>query len=309
MRSDRSHNLNRARAFTIIELLTVIGIIALLAVLTTLGARRLTAGSRLAAGTNAVTNAVGIARALAIRDSSPTAVVFRVVWDPLKPQIPQRVECVLVRATGEQPPYFNQTNQIIGYKQRYLPVADAPITVLPEGVKVACPIYEYAPGPSSIPEGGVLVTQPELRLLVNCSESAECSRQIAVLFGSRGEFLTRAPEMSDLDSMMFVDWNGNGSLASPPVEIQDSAAGTCADPSANYEKFWWYDHPADENNLLLAPFLVVYDDKAARELKGSNWSSLDNLLNELTGPNGYITLYGDRISFNRFSGLPERKVR
>jgi hypothetical protein len=33
------------------------------------------------------------------------------------------------------------------------------------------------------------------------------------------------------------------------------------------------------------------------------------MLNELTGANGYIALYGDRISFNRFSGLPERKVR
>jgi hypothetical protein len=53
----------------------------------------------------------------------------------------------------------------------------------------------------------------------------------------------------------------------------------------------------------------VYDDKAARELKGTSWGVTQNMLDELTGANGYIALYGDRISFNRFSGLPERKVR
>ena len=48
---------------------------------------------------------------------------------------------------------------------------------------------------------------------------------------------------------------------------------------------------------------------AARELKGTNWSNDTNLINELTGPTGYIAQFGDRITFNRFSGIPERRVR
>ena len=60
---------------------------------------------------------------------------------------------------------------------------------------------------------------------------------------------------------------------------------------------------------MFVPYLNVYDDKAAREVKGLNWNTLANMMTELTGPNGYIAQFGDRITFNRFSGLPERKVR
>jgi prepilin-type N-terminal cleavage/methylation domain-containing protein len=308
----------RAGGFTIIELLVVIGVIGILAVITTLGARRLTASSRLASGTNAVTNALGIARAAAIRDSQPTALVFRPVWDPTKPFIPQRVEMVVVRWTGEQPPFLNGAGDIIGYKQRYRPVAGTPAITLPEGIKVAGPIYQFPPGGSAYPEGSVLVTQAELPQMASCSESATCNRQIAVLFGPRGEFLTRPPDTTLLDAMMFVDWNNDGALATPndpanpnddPLDAQDAREGNCADSSSNYETFWWQDHPNDENNILLVPFLVIYDDKAARELKGTNWSNDTNLINELTGPTGYIAQFGDRITFNRFSGIPERRVR
>ena len=60
---------------------------------------------------------------------------------------------------------------------------------------------------------------------------------------------------------------------------------------------------------MFVPFLSVYDDKAAREIKGTDWGNLNNMINELTGPAGYIAQFGDRITFNRFSGIPERKVR
>lgn len=306
-------------AFTIIELLVVIGVIAILAALTTLGARRLTATSRLAAGTNAVTNALGVARAAAIRDSLPTALVFRPVWDPTKKFIPQRVEMVVVRWTGEQFPFFNAAGStIIGYKQRYRAVAGIPAILLPEGIKVAGPVYQFPPGGDSFAEGRVLVTQAELPQMATCSETPTCSRQIGVLFGPSGEFLTRAEGTTILDAMMFVDWNNDGALSTPddpanpnddPTEVQDATEGDCADNNSNFQKFWWQDHPNDENNLLLVPFLVVYDDKAAREIKSLNWSSENNLIQELTGPSGYIQQFGDRITFNRFSGIPERKVR
>ena len=159
--------------------------IGILAVITTLGARRLTASSRLASGTNAVTNALGIARAAAIRDSQPTALVFRPVWDPTKPFIPQRVEMVVVRSTSERTPFFSGAN-LSGWAERYLPVASLPPILLPEGIKVAGPIYDPPFNFGGIPSEQFFATQAELPLLGNCSESIEFSRCIAVLFGPKG---------------------------------------------------------------------------------------------------------------------------
>ena len=295
----------RARAFTIIELLVVIGIIAILSVLTTLGARRLTAGSRLAAGTNAVTNALGVARAAAIRDSAVTGLVFRPIWNAANPSVPQRVEMVVVRSTGERTFFPGSPG---GVAERFIPVANVPAIQLPEGVKVAGPMYDPPGSFGAIPADQVFATQVELSVAANCGETIEFNRSIAVLFGPQGEFLTRVPNSSiSLDMKCYVDWNRNGSSPTPPADPQDVALGDCA--SGNFERFWLQDHPDDECNLMFVPFLVVYDDKAAREVKGLAWNNDTNVINELTGPNGYILQFGDRITFNRFSGIPERKVQ
>lgn len=295
----------RERAFTIIELLIVIGIIGILATLTTLGARRLTSSSRLAAGTNAVTNALGIARASAIRDSLPTALVFRPVWDPNKPQLPQRVEMVVVRSTGERAFFSGNPG---GSAERFVPVQAVPPVLLPEGIKVAGPMYDPPGSFGALSSEQVFATQAELPVLGNCSESIEFNRTVAVMFGPQGEFLTRPPNSATMiDAKSYVDWNRNGALPNPPADPQDAAQGACA--SGNFEIYWLQDHPADECNLMFVPFLAVYDDKAARELKASSWTNDGNVINELTGPSGYIAQFGDRITFNRFSGIPERKAR
>ena len=104
--------------------------------------------------------------------------------------------------------------------------------------------------------------------------------------------------------MSYADDNNDGvqhSIASP------TGFGSCA--SGNYQLFWLQDNIFDEPNLLFVPFLSVYDDRAARDAKASNWSNITSLVSELTGPSGYISQFGDKITFNRFSGLPERKVR
>ena len=295
-----------SRAFSIVELLVVMAVIGVLALLTTLGARRLTSGSRLAAGTNAVTSALANARAAAIRDSAPTALVFRVTWDPTKPFIPQRTEMVTMRSTGEQVITQNTETSMPVSKVRMRPVADIPAIVLPEGVKVAGPIYNqtFELGADSVPSYKVWSTQGDMVALAACSESLQCSQQIAVLFGADGAFLTRPPRASVDDAVFYADDNNDGvqhSIASP------TGFGSCA--SGNYQLYWLQDNIFDEPNLLFVPFLSVYDDRAARDAKASNWSNITSLVSELTGPSGYISQFGDKITFNRFSGLPERKVR
>ena len=294
------------RAFTIIELLVVIAVIGILALLTTLGARRLTAGSRLASATNAVTSALGNARAAAIKDGVATGVVFIPRWDSTRPQIPQRVEIVTIRTTGERYTFdFSGAGPDVA--ERWLPVEDVPAVVLPEGVKVGGPMYDPPGTFNGVPAEQVYATQVELPLAANCSESIDCSRMVAILFGANGQFLTRPPKSSLGDTKAYVDWNRNGGTAASNVDPQDVALGNCA--SGNFERYWLMDHPDDECNLMFVPFLSVYDDRAAREIKGTNWATTTNLVNELTGPNGYIAQFGDRITFNRFSGIPERKVR
>ncbi|MFZ9880847.1 MAG: pilus assembly FimT family protein [Phycisphaerales bacterium] len=302
----RSTTNTMRRAFTIIELLVVIAVIGVLALLTTLGARRLTSGSRLAAATNAVTSALGNARAAAIKDGVATGVVFIPRWDSTRPQIPQRVEVVTIRTTGER---FAFDTSAAGpdIAERWLPVDDVPAIVLPEGIKVGGPMYDPPGTFGGVPAEQVYATQVELPLAATCSETIDCNRMVAVLFGANGQFLTRPPKSSLGDTKAYVDWNRNGATVASNVDPQDVAPGNCA--TGNFERYWLMDHPDDECNLMFVPFLSVYDDKAAREIKGQNWANTTNLVNELTGPNGYIAQFGDRITFNRFSGIPERKVR
>ena len=306
MQLQSPHNPAARRAFTIIELLVVIGVIGVLAALTTIGARRLTSSSRLAAGTNAVSNALGTARAAAIRDSAPTGLVFRPVWDSTRPNQPQRVECTFIRSTGERT-VFGASASGPDMAERWLPLDNVPPVQLPEGIKVAGPMYDPPGSFGSTPSEQIYATQAELPLILNCAETIECNRVVAVLFGADGQFLTRPPLASLGDMKCFVDWNRNGATVAAGVDPQDVAQSNCA--SDTFEGFWLQDHPDDECNLMFVPFLSVYDDKAARELKGTDWSNTANFVNDLAGPQGYIAQFGDRINFNRFSGIPERKVR
>jgi prepilin-type N-terminal cleavage/methylation domain-containing protein len=305
----KPHSLHHpnARAFTLIELLVVIAVIGVLALLTTIGARRLTTGSRLAAGTNAVTSALANARAAAIRDSAPTALVFRASWDPTKPYLPQRTEMVTVRSTGEQTLAAPGSPGSAGTsKLRMLPVKDIPTILLPEGIKVAGPNYSQSTSIGGVESYKLWMTQGNMQALANCAETIEGSQQIAVLFGPDGQFLTRPPRASNDNAVLFVDVSQDGvqhTVAAP------QGFGSCGVNNGNYGLYFQQDDIRDEPNLTMVPFLSVYDDRAAREQRATAWATEQQIVDELIGPNGYIAQFGDRITFNRFSGLPERKTR
>ncbi len=302
----------RANAFTLVELMVVIAIIGILAVVTVTSSRKLSAGARVATATNAVTSILANARAAAIRDNLPTAVVFRAYWDATKPHLPQRTECVVVRSTGDLVQFGSPSSAGPNVAERFVPVTDVQSVQLTEGIKVAGPLYE---GDAAVGAGNASdfawVTQGEMPLIMNgCQETPRFSRQFGVFFGADGSFLTRPPNASAGDHKCYVDWNRNGDSITPPADPQDVTLGSCN--SGNYELYWLQDHVDDECNLVFVPFLAVFDDRAARERKSVVWDDSSNysgILNELTGPGGYISVFSDRIQFNRYSGVPEVRGR
>ena len=66
---------------------------------------------------------------------------------------------------------------------------------------------------------------------------------------------------------------------------------------------WMFDEPTDEPNVEPVPFLAVYDDTEARELRVTDWTNAGDYRNELTGPLGYIAQWSDPLHFNRYTGV------
>jgi prepilin-type N-terminal cleavage/methylation domain-containing protein len=309
--------LRRQSAFTLVELLVVVAAIGILAVLTTLGARRLTQGTRLASATNSVVNALSSARAAAIRDGEVTAVIFRPVWDPNKKFIPQRVEIVVARSTGDRYDFTSDqdTRPYLSISERYRPVERETVVTLAEGIKVAALMYNWGTtfswscsGTTYYPEQ-VYGTQAELPTVFNCVETIEFGRMVAVLFGPNGQLLTRSPRSSLGDQAAYCDWNNDGQGAAldfDPQTVIHSGGNNCG--QNNFENYWLQDDYRDESNLMFVTSLTIYDDKAAREAAGTLATDCD-FIQKIVGPQGYIAQFGERIAFNRFSGLPERKGR
>jgi prepilin-type N-terminal cleavage/methylation domain-containing protein len=285
------------RGFTLAELLVVMGILAILGVLTAITVQRVTRDSRVASATNTVLNLLQTARAQAIRDNKVTAVVFRPAWDPSNRQRPQQTELVVAQWTGESIVFASTgTPGQNDIADRFLPVAGIKPVRLPVGVKVAGPLYEDG-------ADNVWATQGEMPLIMQgCKEAITYSRMVAVMFAPDGSLVARNPLSSAGDSKTFVDFN-RVDLTPGDGDPQDVTVGACA--NTDFERFWMQDDINDETNLTLVPFLAVYDDRAAREIKALDWAQDSDMLVELTGPAGFITTNSDRIHFNRYSGVAE----
>ncbi len=283
-------------AFTLIELLVVIGILALLAVLTVISAQRLSRTSRVSSAVNAVANMLQVARAHAIRENKLTVVVFRPIWDVNNKQKPQQTEMLVAAWTGETFAFNVYADGQKDLADRFLPVNGIKAQKLPAGIKVAGPLFEDG-------QDGNWVTQGEMPMIMQgCKEGILYSRMIAVMFASDGSLVTANPRASGKDTKSFVDFNlidsnNNG-------DLQDcETPGGCA--SGNFQTFWMQDSVDDECNLTVVPFLAVYDDRAAREIKTLDWSNDGNMALELCGGTGFISTNAQRIHFNRYTGVAE----
>ncbi len=273
------------RAFSLVELLVAIGIIAVLGILTAISVRGITKDARMSSAVNTVTASLGEARALAMKNNTIVAVVFRPRWDTSDQSTPQFTEVVIAKWSGE--------TQIFGNAvvDRFVPFADVPPRPLPPGIKVAGPWYDigFVPGGAGANPDEAWITQTEFRAQLLENEIA--GRLFAIQYGPDGQVLTRN-SLSDADEL-YVDFDGDGNqrLQQFDASLPD-----------NFD-FWENDHPNDENSINPVPFLAVYDDEEARELKTQPWSSSSAYQQQLAGPNGYITKFGRRIHFNRYTGV------
>ena len=293
-------------AFTLVELLVAISIIVVLASIAVVGVGRITDGTRISSGVNTVVAALNDARASAIQSGRVTGVVFRVDWDPARPDRRQRTELVLVRYEGGSETFTNG-GPALG-KDILVPVQDATPRVLPVGIKVASP--EFLSLSSTVgADDNTWGTQPELALTdpdMNSAPYEHQGRMIGVLFNEKGRVITMLAARSARN--LFVDFNGISDPADASGytgnERQDVYnPGTTWLQPADGPSVFYYDQLNDEPNLQTAKYLAVYDDDAARELKVAAWTNANGYYNELTGPSGYITQFGERIHFNRYSGV------
>ncbi|MFO0829717.1 MAG: prepilin-type N-terminal cleavage/methylation domain-containing protein [Phycisphaerales bacterium] len=293
-----SRAIGRSRGgFTLTELLVVMGVLAILAVLTAVSVTKISRQSRVASAVNTVTSVLGSARALAIKDNAVVVVAFRPSWDINNKQKPQQTEVVVAKWSGESVIFdFNSSTGQKSISDRFYVADEIPPVLLPAGVKVAGPLFEFGFDNNWVTQGDMA------SIMQGCKESIEYSRMVAVMYGPDGTVVTRNPRSSGGDSKCFIDFNKTD-LTPTDNDPQDVNAGLCA--SSLFQKYWEQDDVSDETNLTIVPFLAVFDDRAARERKTLDWSNSTNMLQELTGPEGYITTNSDRIHFNRYTGITE----
>lgn len=270
------------RAFTLVELLVVMGILVLLSVLTTVAVSGIARDARAKAAENTVATVLGAGRALAIQNGKMVLVTFRPVWDPTKPTVDQRTEAVISEWVGRTD-FVPQQDGGPLLKDMFRRVPGQPPRLLAAGIKVAGPRTDFD-------QDGVWITQPEFK-------NKERDRAIGVLFGPDGTVLTRNPQSpATIPQYAWLDANGDG----------DQNYG-----SAGPAVYFSYDEPIDEPNINFVQFLVVYDDKDARErYDTTKWRALidgqdaeDQRRKDLSE---YISALSDRIHFNRYSGVVQR---
>ncbi|MFK7959437.1 MAG: Tfp pilus assembly protein FimT/FimU [Phycisphaerales bacterium] len=291
------------RGFTLIELLVTMAIIATIATLSVISFGAIFKDTRVSSGANSVLSAVAEARSIAIRTGQPTAVVFRAVWDPNNPEVPQYTEAVYATWRGEQE-FVPFSSNPAEYADIFEIVPDVRPRRLPEGIKVAGPFYanEGFQGPEADLEW---ITQPEFQFTdpaaIGGADEEFFGQLIGVLFGSDGEIMTANRRSFAREAFVdFLPGDDDGDGLRIDFGVGSGAGGSFG------PDFYHYNEAADETYISFVPFLAVYDDDEAREFQTQAWTTRTIYINELVGLGGYITQYADRIHFNRNTGVAMR---
>jgi len=300
----RSTNRRVPGGFTLIELLIVMGVIAALSVLTLVSVKAIADDARMASATNTVVASLDNARALAMKTNNIVLVVFRARLDGGDGVVVDIVPC---EWTGES--YRNgfgaSSVQII---DRFVPIPSVPVRSLPRGIKVAAPFYAGG-------QDEMWATQSHLPATANTTPQEVAGVIFGVMYGPDGTTISSNAQ-SDSD-LMWVDFNFDPTVGWPFIRNRDMdflPGDNMGAPPADLSDPTFYQHnfSDDEPFVVIAPFLAVYDDDEARELRTGDWGPADPLIyqQDLVGDPadldnypGYISENATRIHFNRYTGV------
>ena len=334
----------RRAAFTLLELLVVMGILLVLAVLTAFSVGKVTSDAKLANATNTLVAMLGNARAIAVRDNAYVMVTFRVAPDRRSravPRDPPTVQVITARWTGEvvtvSTPLPNPNPPVPGgvvaepipddvFADRFVPVPGVPMRELPAGVMVGGPAFGFVTDASVGLNDRYWRTLPRFAGTLNLAVTpptftpdlarTELGWSIGVLFGPDGRVLSRNPQQvlevvtsasgnQNAYVKSFVDYDGNGFPARGTTSVFGGAP-------VNVD-FFVYDEPRDEPLVDYVPYLAVFNDAEARkQFNATTWQGTGagaiggngNPSPRVRDQTSFIEEQSDRITFNRYSGVP-----
>ncbi len=305
-----------ATAFTLLELLVVMGILLVLSVLTAVSVGTISRDAKISAATNNVVAALGTARGVAIRDNAYVMVTFRMKRDSRVvngAREPQIVQVVTAKWTGEvvRPTGISDNDTLA---ERFIAVPGIPVRDLPANIRVAGPSFAFSTQSSVGQNDRYWRTQP--KFVGNQSTSGttttftpdltrtEVGSMIGVLFGPDGRVLSRNPlqvlevevnEGADQDAWVtgFLDSDGSG---------QPKKGSTAGGQSFPY---FQYDEPNDQPLIDYVPYLAVFDDGDMRtRFNTAAWAGPANNTARRNDVTDYVEELADRITFNRYTGVP-----
>jgi prepilin-type N-terminal cleavage/methylation domain-containing protein len=258
------------------------------------------------------------------------------------PRTPQVIQVITARWTGEVvtpeaplPAGVEMPSTADVYGQRFLPVPGVPARDLPSGVYVAGPGFFRVSSTSTGLSDKYWFTQPVFAGTADLNATpptyvpnlalTEVGNTIGVMFGPDGRAVSRMDnDVTEVDNVgssdgnawvkPFLDTDGNG-FPSRGTSVFSSF------PPLQNVSFFYYDEPLDDGFVDLVPYLAVFNMSEARERfnsslwKGPNIGNLGsfNSSGTFTEPvipqrvkdiSNFVDEQADRITFNRYTGVP-----
>lgn len=305
------------RSFTLTELLAAMAIIVVIAAVTVVSVSNIAREARLSSAVNTVVAALDTGRAMAIREETLVAVVFRA---RLISDNKQQIEIVTARWTGESP-----TVNVISSEpyviDRFEPIPGIAARRLPSGVSIAAPLVDFHGFSIAIGDywdriWGYASYLPDVATIDTISDQGDPpGRVFAVIYSPNGSVVMRNAQSNAL--RMFVDFN-NDSIQ----QVSGCDGGDCVNGELEYApmpsvpgfptfnlRMLEQMKPNDEPYLSPIPYLAVYNEDDFRDryepldwqpAEPDNWALKHRDLTEFVNENA------ERIHFNRYTGVALR---